>query len=250
MNKEQKDWFVDWFDSPFYDLLYSKRNDSEAAFFIDNLLTNIDIAPNSSILDLACGKGRHSVYLHKKGFRVTGVDLSKRSIDFARQFETAGLEFGIQDMRIPLKNKQFDLIVNLFTSFGYFDDLADNVQVLKSVKSMLLPEGTFVMDYLNGEKLIQTIVAEEAKTFPEAHFKIKRKVENGFVIKSIELQTPDFKQDFLEKVRLFSLQELANMFEQASLKIVKIFGDYSLNTYEPNTSDRIILIAKTEHPTL
>jgi SAM-dependent methyltransferase len=243
MPKEDKEWFEEWFDSPYYDLLYSKRNETEASFFIDNLLNYISLQKNSTALDLACGKGRHSIYLHQKGLNVTGLDLSKRSIDYAKQFEKDGLKFGIQDMRIALEETKFDLIVNLFTSFGYFDDLNENIKVLKAVKKMLKPNGTFVFDYLNGDKLRQTIVNEETKSFPEAEFKITRKLINGFVVKDIELKTNDFTRNYQEKVRLFNVIEFGSLFKFADLHIIKIAGNYQLDSYDPSTSDRIIIFA-------
>ena len=243
MPKEDKEWFEEWFDSPYYDLLYSKRNESEAAFFIDNLLNYIHLPQPCTALDLACGKGRHSVYLHQKGLNVTGLDLSKRSIDFAKQFEKEGLKFGIQDMRIPLENAQFDLIVNLFTSFGYFDDFNENIKVLKAVKQMLKPTGTFVFDYLNGDKLRHNLVNTETKSFPEADFKITRNLINGFVVKDIELKTADFTRNYQEKVRLFNVIEFGRLFKFADLHITKIAGNYQLDDYETTTSDRIIIFA-------
>ena len=243
MPKEDKEWFEEWFDSPYYDLLYSKRNESEAAFFIDNLLNHIQLPKPCTALDLACGKGRHSVYLYQKGLDVTGLDLSKRSIDFAKQFEKEGLKFDIQDMRIPLENAQFDLIVNLFTSFGYFDDLKENIKVLKAVNQMLKPNGTFVFDYLNGDKLRNNIVSAESKSFPEAEFKITRNLINGFVVKDIELKTIDFARNYQEKVRLFNVVEFGRLFKLADLHITKIAGNYQLDDYEPATSDRIIIFA-------
>ena len=75
-----KDWFKDWFNSPYYHLLYKNRDDNEARSFMDVLLQKLNMKEGSCILDLACGKGRHSKYLNEKGFDVTGVDLAKESI--------------------------------------------------------------------------------------------------------------------------------------------------------------------------
>jgi len=242
MDNKQLHWFEEWFDSPYYDLLYSQRNEKEAAFFIDNLLKNIPSSYQTA-LDLACGKGRHSIYLHKKGFQVTGSDLSKRSIECAKTMEKKGLEFIIQDMRIPILEKKFELIVNLFTSFGYFENELDNVKVLRAVHKMLVPDGTFVLDYLNGQKLARNLVNEEKKHFGEINFLINRTIENGHVVKKIELTIGDFMQRFQEKVRLFDLQDFETMFENAGLKITNVFGDYSLGSFNATESDRIILIA-------
>lgn len=243
MGKLQKEWFEDWFDSPYYDLLYQKRNESEAAYFLDNLLEHLPIAPGIAVLDLACGKGRHSVYLHQKGYWVTGMDLSQRSISYARQFESDRLSFVRQDMRVPLAGQQFSLILNLFTSFGYFNEMEDNVKVLKAVHQMLLPKGLFVLDYLNGEKIAQALVKKEHKHFAEANFVLSRKVQDGFIVKDIELHLGKEVQHFQEKVQLLSLPDFQWLFAEAGLRIISVLGDYALTPYDANTSDRIILIA-------
>jgi len=157
--------------------------------------------------------------------------------------EKKGLEFIIQDMRIPILEKKFELIVNLFTSFGYFENELDNVKVLRAVHKMLVPDGTFVLDYLNGQKLARNLVNEEKKHFGEINFLINRTIENGHVVKKIELTIGDFMQRFQEKVRLFDLQDFETMFENAGLKITNVFGDYSLGSFNATESDRIILIA-------
>ena len=122
---ENKDWFASWFDTSYYHILYKHRDYSEGQSFLKNLITFLKLEKNKVILDLACGKGRHSIYLNSLGFHVIGADLSKNSIEFAKQFETETLKFVEHDMRNPLKNK-FDVILNLFTSFGF---LSNNLHV-------------------------------------------------------------------------------------------------------------------------
>ena len=87
MQKEDTTWFASWFDSPYYHVLYKDRDDSEAADFMNRLTQYLHLHPTSKILDLACGKGRHSRYLSSLGYDVTGVDLSSQSITFAKKFE-------------------------------------------------------------------------------------------------------------------------------------------------------------------
>jgi SAM-dependent methyltransferase len=242
MELAQKNWFENWFESPYYDLLYSKRNEEEASNFIDKLLQNIPDL-HGPVLDLACGKGRHAVHMHRKGFEVTGTDLSKRSIEEARKHQAPGLEFFIQDMRNPLTNKKFGLILNLFTSIGYFDDVQDNLKVLNAVKNMLQPNGTFVLDFLNKEKVISTLVTNEEKHFERVNFLIKRKIEHNFVIKDIYLKTEKERAHFQEKVYLFRMEELQEMLAKAGMHVRKTYGDYHLNPFNEHLSDRTIIIA-------
>src|SRR5687768_1289478 len=113
----QGQWFESWFDSPWYPILYSHRDHAEAEAFVENLLKTLAPAPGARFLDLACGRGRHARFIHRRGFDVTGLDLSTASIADARLFEEPGLRFAVQDMRHPFPGT-YDYILNLFTSFG------------------------------------------------------------------------------------------------------------------------------------
>jgi SAM-dependent methyltransferase len=238
-----KEWFSEWFESPYYDLLYCKRDEDEAAFFLDNLLKYKKLKPNSTILDLPCGKGRHSIYLHQMGFSVVGADLSERSISHAKQFETEGLKFIVHDMRDPFVEAGFDLALNLFTSFGYFEGDEDNLKVLQSIHDSLNPDGVFVMDYLNGGKTERDLVPEEEVWVGDVHFHIHREILNGFILKNISITSPISKKKYQEKVRLFSQTEFEELFAKAKLKIERIAGDYSLQPFNADLSDRFIIIA-------
>ena len=112
-------WYRHWFDADFYHQLYGNRNETEAAAFIDALLTELAPEPASIMLDLGCGKGRHSRHLAMKGFRVLGMDLSAASIRAAKKYNSHRLNFIRQDMREPFGNQCFDYVFNFFTSFGY-----------------------------------------------------------------------------------------------------------------------------------
>src|SRR5690606_8758177 len=120
MAQAEHEWFKDWFNSPYYHLLYNHRDENEAIFFLDNLIAKLQPKPDARILDLACGRGRHAVYLRTKGFDVTGVDLSPENIRLAATTAGERLHFYVHDMRYLLLSNYFDLVLNLFTSFGYF----------------------------------------------------------------------------------------------------------------------------------
>jgi len=89
----RKEWFRDWFSSPFYHRLYFERDEREAEEFIHKLVHFLQASPGSRIVDIACGRGRHSCILAKMGFDVTGFDLSFESIDYANQFGSDNLNF-------------------------------------------------------------------------------------------------------------------------------------------------------------
>lgn len=142
-------WFEEWFDTPYYHVLYQQRNDREARRFLDVLHRHFQFQRHHQVLDLACGKGRHARYLRSLGPAVTGIDLSSSSIAEAKQVETLGLSFYVQDMREPFGKGSYDFIINLFTSFGYFEEETDNAKVIGNMAHALKRQGKMVIDYLN-----------------------------------------------------------------------------------------------------
>ena len=243
MIKDDTTWYASWFNTPFYHILYKDRNYSEAENFMYNLTNYLNIPENGKILDLACGKGRHSIYLNKIGFNVTGVDLSKNSIAYAKQFENDTLKFNVHDMCKPY-HEQFDAFFNLFTSFGYFENEEDNLNTIKAIKANLNKVGFGVIDFLNSDYVINNLVTEDIKTIEGIEFHQKRYVKDGYIVKNISFSAEgkDFK--FQERVRAFTLADFEALFEKAGVYLLDVFGDYKLNKYHKNTSKRLILMFK------
>ena len=150
-------WYADWFDTPYYHILYKDRNYREAQLFMDNLTHYLNLPEKAKVLDLACGKGRHAIYLNQLGFDVVGADLSENSIAEASKNSNDTLHFVVHDKREPYDEK-FDAIFNLFTSFGYFDDDKTNISVLKKFKEGLMEEGVLVIDFLNINKIKEKLI--------------------------------------------------------------------------------------------
>ena len=243
MTENNTTWFTSWFDTPFYHILYKDRDDTEAQAFMDMLSSYLNLPEHGTILDLACGKGRHARYLNKIGYDVTGVDLSENSINFAKQFENNRLQFEVHDMCKPY-HKQFDAVFNLFTSFGYFDDDADNLETIKSIKTNLNASGFGVIDFMNSEFVIDNLVPEEVKTVDGIDFHLKRYVEDGYIIKDITFTADDKVYNFQERVRGFTLADFKALFEQADVYLLDVFGDYKLRKFNAKTSERLVMIFK------
>ena len=243
MIKDDTTWYASWFNTPFYHILYKDRDYSEAENFMYNLTNYLNIPENGKILDLACGKGRHSIYLNKIGFNVTGVDLSKNSIAYAKQFENDTLKFNVHDMCKPY-HEQFDAVFNLFTSFGYFENEEDNLNTIKAIKANLNEVGFGVIDFLNSDYVINNLVTEDIKTIEGIEFHQKRYVKDGYIVKNISFSAEgkDFK--FQERVRAFTLADFEALFQKAGVYLLDVFGDYKLNKYHKNTSKRLILMFK------
>ncbi|MFM2226341.1 MAG: hypothetical protein RJA07_2543 [Bacteroidota bacterium] len=238
------EWFKDWFNSKYYHILYSHRNDDEAQIFIDNLIHYLKPSPNSTMLDLACGKGRHSKYLNAKGYDVTGVDLSANSIAAAKQMETDTLHFYEHDMRKILSSNRYDYVFSFFTSMGYFDKPTDDGKQFKAMSTALKTGGSLIIDFLNTEKSKLNIVPHRVIEKEGITFNIESYFENGFFnkITSIIDGNQSFKSH--EKVKGFLLADFEILLHQHGLKIVQVFGDYNLNTFNIRTSDRLIIHAK------
>ncbi|WP_104735977.1 class I SAM-dependent methyltransferase [Hanstruepera ponticola] len=243
MTKDTTAWFASWFDTPFYHILYKDRDYEEAQLFMDNLTEYLNIPEQGSIMDLACGKGRHSVYLNSLGYDVTGVDLSENSIAHAKQYENESLHFQVHDMCKPF-GKRFDAVFNLFTSFGYFENEVDNLKTIQAIQANLKPFGFGVIDFMNTDFVIDNLVPNETKTVDGIDFNLKRTVENGYIIKDISFIHDGEAFHFQERVRAFTLDDFEALFEQANVYLLDVFGDYKLRKFDRKTSERLIMIFK------
>ncbi|MFK8060288.1 MAG: class I SAM-dependent methyltransferase [Polaribacter sp.] len=240
---ETKDWFTDWFNTSYYHILYKDRNDEDAQLFMKNITAFLDLPKTTHILDLPCGKGRHSVFLNSLGYKVTGGDLAENSIKIAKEFENDTLHFKVHDMRTSFNNK-YDAIFNLFTSFGYFDDDKEDVKILENIKNGLNKGGFFVFDFLNAEKVKLNLVETETKIVDNINFNIKREIKNGFIYKHISFFADGKNHSYTEKVKYLDLAKMTSFFEKVGFKITNVFGNYNLDAFTSQTSDRLILVAK------
>lgn len=241
---DNAEWYVDWFNSPYYHLLYNNRNYAEANFFIDNLCAQLDLKPQSKIWDLACGKGRHSIALNHKGFSVVGTDLAENSIEEALKSSNASLDFFVHDMRTPFRINNFDAVFNLFTSIGYFKNFKDNFLVFKNVANSLKPEGVFVIDFFNSQKVVAGINNSYNEQRGEVTFEIKKSLVDNTIVKRIEFNCPEKNYYFEETVSLLTKGDFENFASHAGLSLCNVFGNYHLEAFDENNSDRLILIFK------
>ncbi len=243
LNPKSENWFASWFDSPYYHILYKERNYREAQVFMDNLTQYLNLPEHAKVLDLACGKGRHAIYLNQLGFEVLGVDLSENSIGIANKNANATLHFEVHDMRHSFTEK-YDAIFNLFTSFGYFENDADHLKTLIAIKESLTEYGFGVIDFMNSTNVIANLVPEETKTVDAIDFHIKRFHIDGYIYKEIDFEDQGQKFHFTEKVRAFTLQDFQDLMSEAGIYLLDIFGDYKLKKFHKTDSERLIMIFK------
>lgn len=241
------EWFKDWFASDEYLNVYSHRNKDDADSLLNLILSNISIPPNASILDSACGNGRHSESLSQLGYDVIGFDLSKTLLQIAQKNKIANnskVKYFCCDIRnIPLNNS-FDVILNLFTSFGYFNSDEENFAIVDFASKSVKNGGYFVFDYLNPKYVERNLIEYSEKIIDTKNIIEERRIQNGRVEKEIEIVNDKFKHRYFESVQLYSIQELLIMFKDFGFHAIKKYGNYSGDFYDENSSERMIIIFK------
>jgi len=242
---KKKDWYENWFCSTYYKILYRDRNEQEAEQFVETLVGHLQPPPGSRMVDIACGHGRYAKQLAEHGFDVTGIDLSYGSIRKAEDHRNDNLHFYVHDMRFPFYINYFDYAFNIFTSFGYFANDRDHVMAAKSFAAGLKKDGLLVIDYLNATHVLNNLVPEERIEIDGYAFDIKRSLAGKHIVKDIRFTDAENKEHhYAERVAAFTLADFAALFDTAGMTLVETFGDYSLNSYDPVHSERLIMIFK------
>ncbi|NBC03949.1 MAG: methyltransferase domain-containing protein [Bacteroidetes bacterium] len=242
-------WFKEWFDSPLYEKLYAYRNKNEANKLADLIEREIPASKYRNVLDLGCGRGRHSITLAERGYKVLGIDISKEVIAKAAQIagekDLPNLQFQVGDMRRPL-DKTFDAVVNLFTTFGYFLKDEENAKVLSSVNSMLHVNGIFILDYLNAYKVRRDLVAEEEELFRDMTVHIERKIKRNMVYKKIRFTGDKLEQpiQYQERVKLYELDWFKKTFNRNGFQLERCYGSYEGADFEKVESPRLLMVAR------
>jgi SAM-dependent methyltransferase len=242
-------WYKDWFADDHYLALYRHRNSVEALLALDLIETATTIAKGAAILDLACGAGRHSINLAKRGYtNITAIDLSPTLIREAkRAAEAEGVKIIFKEQDMRRFDGRYDLIMNLFTSFGYFATDQENEEVILRIGKCLHRNGFFVIDFLNAALLCNTILSHDEKILPSGErVEQFREIHNRRVEKKIVIHSDSGSKEFHESVRLFELPDFERMFVKAGLKIQEIYGDYYGASFEAGSSPRLFLVAKKD----
>jgi 2-polyprenyl-3-methyl-5-hydroxy-6-metoxy-1,4-benzoquinol methylase len=241
------EWFEDWFNTDEYLEVYQHRNEADARELVQLILKSVNLSKNASVLDLACGAGRHSIFFAKRGYKVTAVDLSDNLLRVAKKSaerNKVSIDFLKADLRHFSTNRNFDLIVNLFTSFGYFESDAENLKLFETVNKYLSPSGYFVLDYFNKTFIENNLVKESRDNFKYCTLVQKRHIEKKRVIKDIYINGNGTTAHYKESVRMFSREELISAIENEGMKIRNVFGGFKAEEFDEINSPRIIIIAQ------
>jgi SAM-dependent methyltransferase len=241
-------WYEEWFWSDAYTQVYDHRDEEEAERLVDLIEREIDPSPQAHILDIGCGRGRHARVLARRGHCVTGIDLSEEAIGEARAEAAAeGLDattsFQVGDMREPVCEGCADGVVNLFTSFGYFEEDAENQRALAAMATALRPGGWFLQDFLNAPLVVDSLGASDRVTEEGRTIHQHRWIEDDRVNKEITIEHDEGTDTFQESVRLYTLDDLKEMYAAVGLTLVELFGDYDGADYT-SESPRLLLHAR------
>jgi SAM-dependent methyltransferase len=259
-NRKSKDWWVTAFDEKYVKTYVDYGTPSFTELQTSFLIEKFGLTRKSKILDLACGQGRISLELARRGHSVLGCDYSKQFIATARstaQREGLDARFIRRDMRSLTYEYEFDAVINIFTSFGYFDD-ADNMKVLRVATRSLKPKGKLLIDINNALSVICALSKEgrkDSKTGCVTTIK-ETELSNGLKVNIREEWNPltmrwrvtrfwtenGKSRRYEIDVRLYLLPELKYLMESSGLRCEKVFGDFGGSAFDSD-SKRLIIIA-------
>ncbi|MEI7747584.1 MAG: class I SAM-dependent methyltransferase [Chlorobiaceae bacterium] len=251
-NKSSPNWFVEWFNHPLYLELYSHRDNDEAARCIHTILSisGLDLKnPASlSVLDIACGAGRHALELARLGYTVTGNDLSPYLLEEARKAALKSnlpLKLSCFDMRLIAANHLYDLVIQLFTSFGYFDLKEDDQLVIKNAYALLRSDGWYVLDLLNPLHLAKNLVPYSRRSAGEFSVIEERAFNGDRITKNMSITSPSGKTvTFNESVRLYNEEEISAMLQNEGFTVITIVGNYHGEPFTANDSPRMMIFSR------
>lgn len=249
----------EWFERSFgedYLLVYKHRDMQGAEQEVHKMISWLKLDKGAAVLDLCCGMGRHSLALAEAGYEVTGVDLSKVLLREAQKNDTEQqIKFIKADMRSLPLTQHFDAIVNLFSSFGYFETDEEHLQVLKEIKRLLVPEGKFIIDFLNPVYTMANLVPESQRVDEGQRIQEKRSIEQGYVKKQITITDINYEglhgtqpeRHYLERIRLYTSEDFKLLLSKAGLTLETIYGGYNGEAYNSKNSKRMIMVGSNSN---
>lgn len=239
------EWYRNWFNSEEYLKVYRHRDQKEASELVKLVINNIDLTSVKTVLDMAAGSGRHALIFAKEGFDVTAVDLSENLLSIGKKSaenENVKIEFVHSDIRQFNPNIKYNLILNLFTSMGYFEKDEENYFILSKAYKLLENNGYFVLDYFNKNFVENNLVPSTVDELDGSVITQNRFIEGERIIKEITIDNKGKINKYFESVRMFSKDELINMLQNLGFRIIKTFGDFKGKSFELESSPRIIII--------
>ncbi|MCC6840324.1 MAG: class I SAM-dependent methyltransferase [Flavobacteriales bacterium] len=235
--------FNGWFGTRWYTLLYAHRDEADAARLVLPLIEKGGLRRGQTVLDMACGRGRHAAVFAREGLQVTGLDLSEASIHQARQ-AVPNAHFVVHDIREPFATSRFDAAVCLFTSLGYSDDRAGDLRAVAAAAQALKPDGLFVLDLLNGDVVADQLTSSETKIIQGVRFHIRRSMDGGDIVKQIMVEHGGGVEEYQERVHAWSLPTVRELVRKAGLQVEDVTDGSCHRPFDVQQSERIVLWAR------
>lgn len=241
-------WFHRWFNEDYLNL-YAYRDPAEAVVQSAFIIKALDLQGDEKILDLGCGTGRHVIEFAKRGFNVTGIDVSAYLIEQGKKvLQDSDLDatlivadmFDLPDLGL------FDVVLNVFTSFGYFPQDEQNARVFDAVRSHLRPDGKFFLDYLHPAQVIRNLIPFEVKEVGEERVEITKRIEGGRILKTIVFSHP--KREYVEKVKLYTRSQIEEMLSAHSLQVQEVWNDYDGSPWRDDGDRQLFFVIPRADP--
>ncbi|MBK6627874.1 MAG: class I SAM-dependent methyltransferase [Flavobacteriales bacterium] len=236
-------WYRTWFGTPYYKLLYGHRDEDDAEVWVSTILRRCEAGPGTTVLDMACGRGRHARWFAEVGCDVTGIDLSAESIAEARH-DVPSAHFAVHDIRVPFASAAFDLVVCLFTSLGYFEDEDDDRKALAAAFAAARPGGRFVLDFMNSVRVLKELVPMECVQAGGVRFTIARSSEDGMVVKRILAEDASGRHHFEERVSALAPERLMQLVREAGFVVLDSTDGPEPEPFDPIRSQRLVIWAQ------
>jgi len=241
------EWYKSWFNSDDYLDIYKHRDDKDAENLLSLIWNNVNCKKVNRALDIACGPGRHSIKMAEKGIKVTAFDISINLLRIGKEIAdnlSLEVDFFCGDIRKPCLKINFDLVTNLFTSFGYFENDKENFALFTDAYDYLNKDGCFCLDYFNINYLKNNIVPITCTEKNGRKVIQKRMITGSRVIKEIEISIGEMTKCFQESVALYSKEKIETELIKLGFIVENLYGDYFGSVHNENESPRLIIFAR------
>ena len=230
-------------------VVFNEERRKKAPEEVEQILSLLGSPPGGALLDLGCGIGRHSLEFARTGHRVTGVDRTRRYLDAAGRTadeQKLDIEWVECDMREFRRPDAFDVAVSLLTSFGYFEDDADERRVVDNVFASLKPSGQFVLDIMPKEVLTRVFRERDWHEEPDGTMVLEeRKVVDDWAWLDLRwIIVRDGRQrEHRFRLRLYSAAELKTLLACAGFGVIRAFGSLVGSPYDQQ-AERLVIVAE------
>lgn len=237
-------WYLKWFNED-YEKFYAHRDPEEAEKQVDFIIRSLKVKKNARVLDLGCGMGRHCFAFANRGYEVVGIDLSSYLIGKAREQLKQNPALSIQFELGPIEEIKaigpFDLVINIFTSFGYYTCDADNANVFCAVRQYLSKGGKFFFDYLHPSEVKRGLIPYEERQIADETVEIHKNIEGDRIIKTMIFPGRTYR----EKVKLYCRKTIEEMLSHHRLRVIQVWNDYEGHPWKKN-GDRQLFYCQAE----